>query len=49
MLGVGDVGRLNERILKGELIDIILVSEALHEIEEMLEKRREIYERKVQK
>lgn len=31
ILGVGDVGRLNERILKGELIDIILVSEALHE------------------
>ena len=31
ILGVGDVGRLNERILQGELTDIILVSEALHE------------------
>lgn len=31
ILGVGDVGRLNERILQGELTDVILVSEALHE------------------
>lgn len=31
VLGVGDVGRLNERILNDEIADIVLVSEALHE------------------
>ena len=31
ILGVGDVGSLNEKVLDGEIIDIIRVSEALHE------------------
>lgn len=31
ILEVGEVGSLNEKIIKGELIDLIMVSEALHE------------------
>lgn len=31
ILGVGEVGSLNEKILNGELRDLIMVSEALHE------------------
>lgn len=31
ILGVGDVGSLNEKILNGDLADIIMISEALHE------------------
>ena len=31
ILGIGEVGSLNEKIINGELRDVILVSEALHE------------------
>jgi uridine kinase len=31
ILGIGEVGSLNEKISNGELIDLIMISEALHE------------------
>lgn len=47
ILGVGDVGSLNEKIVSGEIIDIIRVSEALHEkkiayIADMIAERKEV-------
>lgn len=47
ILGVGDVGSLNEKVDKNEIIDIIRVSEALHEkkiayIADMIHDRKEV-------
>ena len=47
ILGIGEVGSLNEKISNGELIDLIMISEALHEkkiaqISDMINEKKEI-------
>ena len=47
ILGIGEVGSLNEKISNGELIDLIMISEALHEkkiaqISDMISDKKEI-------
>ena len=47
ILGIGEVGSLNEKISNGELIDLIMISEALHEkkiaqISDMINGKKEI-------
>ena len=47
ILGIGEVGSLNEKISNGELIDLIMISEALHEkkiaqISDMINEQKEI-------
>ena len=47
ILGIGEVGSLNEKISNGELIDLIMISEALHEkkiaqISDMINEEKEI-------
>ena len=47
ILGIGEVGYLNEKISNGELIDLIMISEALHEkkiaqISDMINEKKEI-------
>lgn len=47
ILGIGEVGSLNEKISNGQLIDLIMISEALHEkkiaqISDMINEKKEI-------
>ena len=47
ILGIGEVGSSNEKISNGELIDLIMISEALHEkkiaqISDMINEKKEI-------
>lgn len=47
ILGIGEVGSLNEKISNGKLIDLIMISEALHEkkiaqISDMINEKKEI-------
>ncbi|AAK78649.1 uridine kinase [Clostridium acetobutylicum] len=47
ILGVGDVGSLNDKVMKNEIKDIVLISEALHEkkiayIADMISERKDI-------